>query len=409
METAIFLKAAADCAAFLALGGYVLGFFFKVSFMPFALIFPPLSVMLCFLLRDKKAPLKYLPLLLSLGAFPFCSSVGEAALTAALCVYCVYIAVKQIYLNDGDDYKNIFQGELICAVFTSIICAISFDFDKLNSVQLPYVPVVACCGIALLRILRHSREVIDSLSFRRSNLITLAAVIAAGALLSSETFISGVTHIASLIYNGVFVNLIMAVIYVVIKGASLLSGLFSMIFNKQVTFQSEGDDTAAGRPDFYFEDEGLAQVPQPLVYAAAVFAAVLAVYLAVKLFKQLAGRNRRFETNGGEISRESISLSRRSPFSLRFSSDREKVRQQYRKFLKECLARGMRILPSNDSLEIENGASELFPGAPLSKLRQVYIKARYTEKEITGDDLRHSKELYSAIKKVRPPEDEKGA
>ena len=108
METAIFLKAAADCAAFLALGGYVLGFFFKVSFMPFALIFPPLSVMLCFLLRDKKAPLKYLPLLLSLGAFPFCDSLGEAALTAALCVYCVYIAVKQIYLNDGDDYKNIF-------------------------------------------------------------------------------------------------------------------------------------------------------------------------------------------------------------------------------------------------------------------------------------------------------------
>ena len=66
-------------------------------------------------------------------------------------------------------------------------------------------------------------------------------------------------------------------------------------------------------------------------------------------------------------------------------------------------------MPSNDSLEIENGASELFPGAPLGKLRQVYIKARYTEKEITGDDLRHSKELYSAIKKVRPPEDEKGA
>ena len=57
------------------------------------------------------------------------------------------------------------------------------------------------------------------------------------------------------------------------------------------------------------------------------------------------------------------------------------------------------ITPDFDSQEINDGARDYFRGAPLDAFRQLYIKARYTEREITKEEAKEAKNLYSEIKK----------
>ena len=115
----------------------------------------------------------------------------------------------------------------------------------------------------------------------------------------------------------------------------------------------------------------------------------------------MAGRNRRFEnTSPYSLSRQTIEVpkeNRRNPFAKR--SERESIRHQYRKFLKECLDRGFMITPNFDSQEISDGAQDYFRNAPLEPFRQLYIKARYTDYDISKEEAKQAKSLYTEIKK----------
>ena len=116
----------------------------------------------------------------------------------------------------------------------------------------------------------------------------------------------------------------------------------------------------------------------------------------------MGGRNRRFDnTTPFEMSRETIEIvrePRRNIFKKR--NERESERHQYRKFLQECLQRGFMITPDFDTKQIADGAREHFPGAPLDAFRNLYIKARYTDEEISKSEADEAKDLYSEIKKT---------
>ena len=140
------------------------------------------------------------------------------------------------------------------------------------------------------------------------------------------------------------------------------------------------------------------------IVALAILALLIAaaVVLVVRGLKALAGKNRRFDSKSGfQVSREAIEISpepRRGLFTRR--TERDAVRHQYRRFLKECLDRGFRITKDLDTEEIARAAEEYFPGAPLDELREIYILARYTDREITPREAKEAAEFYTRIRKT---------
>ena len=86
-----------------------------------------------------------------------------------------------------------------------------------------------------------------------------------------------------------------------------------------------------------------------------------------------------------------------------FSSNRDKVRRSYRKFMKLLLGRGIKLKQANTTAEIRSSASFLQNTDPADQLRDLYLTARYDEEaEVTNQQAKEAKELVKTIS--RDPE-----
>lgn len=400
MELTVFLKMLLDAAVFMTVGGFALNLAMPVSGMTPALIFPALAAAASFLLLLKEKN-RYPALLLALPAFAFARTTADFILLAVLCVYAFYIVHKKMYLNDDGDFRQAFQPQLFVCILCCVVAGVTVDFRVLNEVLLPCVLVIIVSSVALMRILRHNRETIDSGAFKLSNAITLVLVCASTMILSSGLFLDTVFGVLGFIYNKVLLTGFGVFLSLAIRFLSLFSKLFAWIFGKEVKFYEDGDDGTVGAVDELIYDEVEGELPPIITWIFVGLLAIGAIYLAYKGLKALAGRNRRFEnTSPFALSRQTIEVpkeNRRNPFAKR--SERESIRHQYRKFLKECLDRGFMITPNFDSQEISDGAQDYFRNAPLEPFRQLYIKARYTDYDISKEEAKQAKSLYTEIKK----------
>ncbi len=400
MELTVFLKMLLDAAVFMTVGGFALNLAMPVSGMTPALLFPALAAAGGFLLtlREKN---RYPALLLCLPAFAFGRTTGDFILLAILSAYAFYIVHRQMFLNDDGDFRQAFQPQLFVCILCCVVAGVTVDFRVLNEVLLPCVLVIIVSSVALMRILRHNRETIDSGAFKLSNIITLILVCASTMVLSSGVFLDTVFTALGFVYNKIILTGFGLFLAVAIRFLGLFSKLFAWLFGKEVVFYEDGDSGTVGAVEELIYDEVEGELPPIITWIVVGLLAVGALYLAYKGLKALAGRNRRFEgTSPFALQRQTIEVpkeSRRNPFARR--TERESIRHQYRKFLQECLDRGFMITPDFDSQEIASGARDYFRGAPLDPFRLLYIKARYTDREITKEEAKQAKALYSEIKK----------
>lgn len=401
MELTVFLKMLLDGAVFMTVGGFALNLAMPpVSGMTPALLFPALAAAVAFLLTMKEKN-RYPALVLALPMFLFGRCLADYILLAILLAYAFFIIHKQMFLNDDGDFRQAFSKQLTVSILCCVVAGVTVDLRVLNDVLMPCVLVMIVSSVALMRILRHSRETIDSGAFKLSNTITVLLVCATTLLLTSGVFLEPVFALLHFLYNKVLLSGFAIFLSVAIRFLGLFSKLFAWLFGKEVKFYEDGDAGTVGAVDELLYDEVEGELPPIITYIVVGLLAIGAIYLAYKGLKAMAGRNRRFEgTSPFALSRQTIEVpkeSRRNPFAKR--SERESVRHQYRKFLRECLDRGFMITPDFDSQEISDGARDYFRGAPLEDFRQLYIKARYTEREITKEEARQAKNLYSEIKK----------
>ena len=79
----------------------------------------------------------------------------------------------------------------------------------------------------------------------------------------------------------------------------------------------------------------------------------------------------------------------------------QRVRAQYRKFLKLYVSVGGELDPTHTSLDVERDAKKKrFDPSAAEELRSIYIRARYAE-QAEGQDVSRAKELYALMKKER--------
>ena len=71
---------------------------------------------------------------------------------------------------------------------------------------------------------------------------------------------------------------------------------------------------------------------------------------------------------------------------LKKGSYKDKIRYYYYKLLLDCSKKNIKIACSDTTKEINNKAGESFNKECLNNMRDIYIKAKYTESECTAED-----------------------
>ena len=256
-----------------------------------------------------------------------------------------------------------------------LILAVAVGLVTKNlTVVIPWAAFWLLSNIALLRALRHETAVRNDPRFHLMNLGLVASIPAISICLSSERVISLVVTPLSTFYRQVLLPVLVSLLWIPFM---LLQWLFNLLFPPYANNPTEEVPEDLGEFKEPFDTE-IFDIPNELeilfwVVLALGVAAILFLLLR-SFFKTQASTSVAFRKSESAAHSDDLKPKKR----LAESSNVQRIRRQYRKFLKLCRGQGIVITESFTSRDIDQRAqrnSNLSPFSP--KIRQLYIKARY--------------------------------
>lgn len=147
--------------------------------------------------------------------------------------------------------------------------------------------------------------------------------------------------------------------------------------------QTISNDASGGMPD------GI------LPMMVAVVLVLLLVYVVYRIYCFYQGRCIRTEETPEMVgTTESVGRKGFAKINL-FKTNREKIRKEYAKHMRTVRVKGYRINKSSTSLDIYNEAKARLDdgGQNEERIRELYMKARYSGDEITDEEVREMRQL----------------
>jgi len=268
---------------------------------------------------------------------------------------------------------------------------------------LPWLFLYFTLNMALLRLLRHDDRVARSVRFRLINLGGVAMVCALGFGLSQPGIVSVIRAGWRWFLDNVILNLLALMLYLIRAVLFVGAWLVSLFGHSDEGFdfamlkpQEGGQEFALPR----MAEEVRALPPFVRLLLQGVGIALLAALVFV-ILRALSRRVARSDVPSGTEERESLEDDAAPrPRLLRLNRHSEDgVRQQYRRALLLIRARGGRVAPTMNTLQIgQENASAVDAGA-LEELRRLYLPVRYGGRAATREDVRQAKAVYDRLKK----------
>lgn len=147
--------------------------------------------------------------------------------------------------------------------------------------------------------------------------------------------------------------------------------------------QSISNDASGGMPD---------GVLSLIVAVVLVLLLIYAVYRAYRFWRGRCVRTEEIPETIGTV--ESSERKGFAKINL-FKTNREKIRKEYAKHMRTVRVKGYRINKSSTSMDICNEAKARLDdgGQNEERIRELYMKARYSGEEITDEDVKEMRQL----------------
>ena len=343
----------------------------------------------------RKPWLRWLPLAAILPALWLAGNAPGRLIAIPMAAYLALYVRNNRRAPDYDYAADRFRHSLIAAGAALFLAALfrASTWQK----GLPYLFAYFTLNMALLRMLRHDDRVARSGRFRVINLGGVALVCAAGFALAQPGVVAIVRAGWRWFLGNVVLNLaalmLFAVQCVLYAGAWVL-GLFvrgggDEPFQMPPIQPITGDDSAMMRAT-----NSVKVLPPFIRYAVMGLGAALVALLTFAILRALSRRVARTTYTAGTDQRESLDAqSEPRARSLRLRRGPEDgVRQQYRRVLSQLRARGGRVAPTMNTMQIlEQNAENVDTGA-MAELREVYLPVRYGEKAVTKADVARARD-----------------
>lgn len=346
--------------------------------------------------------LRYVPLAAILPSLLLAGNRAGALVLLPMAVYLGMYVQGNRRAPDYYDAADRFRHSLIVAGAALVLAAIIRS--KTWTRGLPYLFAYFTLSMALLRLLRHDDRIARSRRFRLLNLAGVALVCAAGFALSQPGILAALRAGWLWFADRVLLNLLALVVFAlqwVLYGVAwLLSKLLpdaGGIEPGEMNLLPFGSDA---QPMLARAAGEVRALPPALRLALQAAGVALLAALAFMILRALSQRIARIETHTGSDVRESLDdgpaprpgrpLLRRAP--------EDGVRQWYRKALALLRARGGRVAPTMNTLQIQEENASFADTEAMSALRRLYLPVRYGERKAGREDVARAREAYERMK-----------
>ena len=398
MMLCFFLKSLCETALYFIIANAVLSITsaYVESLLPVFLCAAVYS--LAYFLNQRQSALRLLPIPLMLISFQGVYSFGTKLAVGLAVLYTALNIWDYRFHVIPERQKSIFKYGVILSVFLALTYGAVLNMYCIYN----FIAVFVLSGIFFLRLARQDKKMFRDWKYNVLNVGSMALSVGTVLLLSSDTFLSKFKELFSRTYT-VLSNILLQLMYGLGYGVYfIIAKLF-----EGATFKGEQLDVWENIQN---ADESVTQATEqieemvntPLFTMLKVIIFMVAICLLVFYFWKTKVKSKiKSKRTVAAVIYSSSCLPKTDITDKVFllpRNPREAVRYHYRKFLKLCTEVGIRILSSHNSKDVERTASSKYESELLSKIRNVYIRARYSEAEIDSEDAKEIKSLLKELK-----------
>ena len=351
----------------------------------------------CLLYRIRPL-LRYLPLLLL--AFYF-YRVRTPENTLLLLLPCIYIALTVFLENFSVSTGGLRQKTSICAaiILLPLVLIVVNRYGALTeSFYFQSLLLYLCSAICIFRLTLHEQETTFDARFIMINVAPAIGIFAILTVLGSPQVLSAVWQAVRF----VFTSWILPVFSFL---AAAINSFFNKYFYKQPTeIQFQNIEVPENKLDPIRRVEP--EYTGPTFLLTQQVLTIILVVAAILVFSWMIIAKVRRRRTAGTVAETRTTI---MPTVQKTSSVRQKqfflprdprlaVRYYYRQFLMICTARGWPPEKSDTSHDIRIKNAGNFPDEDMTRLRALYIKARYSHDNVTNKE---SKEAGEAVKHMQ--------
>ena len=357
---------------------------------------------LCHRLTGRGRPwLRYLPTAVAIPCLVLAGNLAGRLASLPMLAYLPIYVFNNRRAPDYDYAADRFRHSLILAGVLMFFCAVLHASSYRRG--LPFLFLYFTLNMALLRLLRHDDAVARSRRFRLLNVSGVALVCAAGVALSQPAILRLLAAGWRWFSKNVLINLLALLMYVVqlaLYGLSrLLAWLPGVLPGGGAPPPALPD---AAQPDLAGAARQVQALPafvRFLIQAAGALLIALVVFLVLRAISR---RVARVELPSGADERESLdAIEPPRPRNRGLRRDpQEGVRRQYRRALSLIRARGGRVAPTMNTLQIHRENATPENEEALSQLRALYLPVRYGERAASPEDVRRARTACERLKKA---------
>lgn len=317
-------------------------------------------------------------------------------------IYLLFITVKKMYYINFD-FDDTFKKLSLCILFALLISIIDNTTSYFLKISIKYFFIYFVFGIYLIRLLRHDKEIYLEKKFCVINFFSLLVIVMFGIIFSSRIFINFTKFLIYKVYYllilvllipiyllGYIIEFILNIFHISYEQNVLMNKL-SEVFGK-MPGTSTTNLTATETNMFFIK--GIA-----IVFCILFFIFILLKFLSKKTLKT------DYKISGITEYKSIENIKKTSSKMLApsyFGDNSNRIRFWYMKFLNLCNKNEIPIRLFDDSERIKNRASLVFDElkADMDSLREKYIIARYSDKELTNNEVNLVKSIYKKTQKI---------
>ena len=271
---------------------------------------------------------------------------------------------------------------------------------ELAQASMPIALIMLVGSVLLMRSLRHEPETYCQKWYQFFNAATVTVVLVIAALMSTKAFLETCAAALAASYRTFVLPLLMLALTGFVYILRAVVWLVSLLNIRLPENQGEAPELQL---DGIAEDLGLDKlagepVGEKYLIALCILMAVVVLYFFFRWMMRL-GWGQKQPPEAREERLEMDGATDEKVRKARPGSAVQRVRAQYRKFLKFYISSGGELDSTYTSLDVEQGAKRRrFMPENLEELRGIYIRARYGERA-EAKDVSRAKELYTAMKR----------
>ncbi len=362
---------------------------------------------LAYWMEDKYSKYRLLTVLLLGFVFLFAKGFGTAGILFLPQLYVALCIKEKRFFVDAETQGNLFRWGLMVSFVVYFLFAVFIGVQWVVQYMLLFLFV----NIFLMRLLRQNQAYLNDKKFLLTNVSNVSIALIVTALFTNN-------FVVGLVKSGMvwlYEHAIEPLMEYVILGIFLLGRMFYVFFFEILKPGIKPKKWhAPDHPDHNWINEQFIAPLEEQLGTSSIFvtflqilffaAGICLVFFIIK--KSRKGRNIQEKSTIREHRRAIVDQRPEEKISLDLMAPKEPraaVRFYYRKFLQLCKKLDYKFPDYFTSQHIAHRVSNQFGKEAPNKIRQTYIRARYSPKSITEEDVAFMKEQVRQLKERYEP------